>query len=299
MKYLPEFDDERDGKSHVLARALSSKAGWRVAFFAAIIILIVMAIATLCFYSNLKKDIEVDVRVEYENEIRSLEDRLEETKTKYENKLKDAKIDYNKKIADEQEKHDREIENKDGKISELEDKIEEYKVKDKISFDEIEKEIKTVGKLTTIDYHYTYAGTHEDVNNFFNTDIKLPFTKNSFIAQWEGVVALGVDLTKVKITVNESTKIITVTVPNAEIFYHDVDHKSFKTLDEKNNIFNPITVDDINQFNIKYEDKIYEKIEEIRLLEEACENAKTMVENILKAIPGLTEQYTIQFQKNK
>ena len=294
MKYFPEIDDE-DNQIKSLAKVVASKAGWRV--FA--IGLVVVLAAGVFWFFNFKKDIEVNVRVEYEAEILELENKVSKEKANSEKKLAEQKADYEKKLAAAQEKHNKEIEKKDNDIAEKEKEIEKLIVENKISFDEIETDIKTVGKLTTIDYHYTYAGTHEDVKKFFKTNFELAFTKNSFIAQWDGVVAIGIDLEKATISVDESSKTITISMPKAEIFYHDIDHKSFKVLDEKNNIFNPITVEDMNQFDIKYEEKIYEKIKQNRLLDDAYENGQMMVENILKAVPKLADQYTINFQQIK
>lgn len=108
---------------------------------------------------------------------------------------------------------------------------------------------------------------------------------------------MGVDLSKVKISVNETAKQIEVSIPKAEIFYHDVDEASFELLDEKNNIFNPISIEDKIQFDIKYENKIYKKIEDNRLLEDAYESAQLMIENILNATPNLAKQYTIKYKQ--
>lgn len=295
MRYLPGIDDEESPMKSIVKTA-ASKAAWRVLAIG----LVIVIVAGVFWFINFKKGIEVKVRVEYEAEILELENKVAQIeadgeqklttqKESYEEKLAHQKEDYEKKITSIQEKHNKEIEKKDADIERLE-------VESKISFDEIEADIKNVGKLTTIDYHYTYAGTHEDVKKFFKTDFELAFTKNSFIAQWDGVVAIGIDLAKVKISVNETNKTINIAIPKAEIFYHDIDHKSFKVLDQQNNIFNPITVEDVNQFDINYEEKIYEKIEKNRMLDDAYKNGQVMVENILKAVPTLADKYTINFQ---
>lgn len=290
MKYFPEIDDDENPMKSI-AKAAASKAGWRV--FA--IVLVAVIIAGVFWFINFKKDIEVKVRVEYETEILELENKVSEAKADGEKKLADQKSDYEKKLVSTEEKHKKETEKKDELIAQKETEIEKLKVENKISFDEIETQIKTVGKLTTIDYHYTYAGTHEDTGEFFGL-FKLGILKNSFIAQWDGVVAIGVDLSKAVITVNEDSKVITVSIPAAEIFYHDVDEESFEVLDQKNNIFNPIDVVDKIEFDKKYEKKIYEKITDNRMLEDAYDNAKNMIENMLGAV---AKNYKIDFQQIK
>lgn len=290
-KYLPEIDDDENPVKK-LTKAVAGRTRWRVLAM----VFLVIIVAGIAFLANIKKEIEKDVRVDFEKQILDLENEVIKTKTDYEKKLADQKTDYEKKLSSEQEKLDKEIGKKDEIIDEKNSEIERLKAENMISFDEIETDIKTVGKLTTIDYHYTYAGTHEDVDTFFKTDIKNPLTKNSFIARWDGVIAIGVDLTKVRITADEARKTVTISVPAAEIFYHDVDEESFVVLDQKNNIFNPIDVVDKIEFDKKYEKKIYEKITDNRMLEDAYDNAKTMIENMIGAV---AQDYTINFQQIK
>lgn len=290
-KYLPEIEDDENSAKN-LAKAIAGRTGWRVLA----IVFLVIIVAGIALLANIKKEIEIDVRVDFEKQIIELENEVTKIKSGYEKKLADQKADYEKMLTTEQEKHNKEIEKKDKTIAEKDADIERLKVENKISFDEIETDIKSVGKLTTIDYHYTYAGTHEDVKTFFETDIELPWTKNSFIAQWGGVVAIGVDLSNVKITVDETNKTIAVSIPQAEIFYHDVDEESFEVLDQKNNIFNPIDVVDKIEFDKKYEKKIYEKVTDNRMIEDAYDNAKNMIENMLGVV---AQDYKINFQKIK
>ena len=256
-------------------------------YILAIVILILITFATIRLSSTFRKGIELDIRDEYAQQIAELEDQLEVQKKSYDEELSKVNKDHTKEL----EKKSKKISELEASIADLESTIEELTIKIKISFDEIETDIKTVGKLTTIDYRYTYAGTHTDTAKFFKW-----MTKNSFIAQWEGVVAIGVDMSKVKISVNETSKLITVSIPSAEIFYHDVDEDSFEVLDKKNNVFNPITVEDKVNFDKEYEQRIYTKINDSGLMSDASDNAKMIIGNILNSVPGLAEQYQIQYK---
>ena len=306
MEFLTEVDDEFEPKGSRILNAVKSNARLRTLLTITVIILVLGIIAVVATYSSISTKIEAKLEKRYEEKIESLEKDLEKATEDYEDKLVKQKEnnerklakqqeDYEEKLTNADEKHSKEIEKKDQKIAELEERIKILEVQNKVSFDEIETQIKTVGKLTTVDYHYTYAGTHEDALKFFNLEIGI--TKNSFIAQWDGVVALGVDMSKVKISVDEANKAITISIPKAEIFYHDVDEESFEILDEKNNVFNPISTQDKINFDIKYEKKIYEKIEQNRLLEDAFENAKSIIANILNAVPQVATQYTIHYKQ--
>ena len=265
---------------HIKDAASAEKRRSSLFYILLITILVLATIATIRLSSTFRKGIELDIRDEYTQQISELESKLEKQKDSYE-----------KKLAQVSDDHAKVIEKKEAKISELEAEIAELKKKLVVSFDEIETDIKAVGKLTTIDYRYTYAGTHTDTAKFFKW-----ITKNSFIAQWEGVVAIGVDMSKVSISVNETSRIITISLPSAEIFYHDVDEESFEVLDEKNNMFNPITVEDKVNFDKEYEQRIFSKISDSGLMSDASDNAKMMIDNIINSIPGIAEQYQIQYK---
>ena len=296
MEWLPEVEGEVVSKGKSITKALVANTRLRVWLTVAVVIIILGIIAIIGTYSSISTKIEAKLRDEFDKQIVSLQNEVEDTKGKYEDKLEKQKESYEKQISTVDEKHKKEIERKDSRISELEEKLREAEVKLKISIDEIESDIKSVGKLTTVDYHYTYAGTYEDAKKFFNTDWEMGITRKSFIAQWDGVVAIGVDLAKAKINVNEEEQVITMTLPDAEMFYHDVDEESFEIYDEKNNIFNPITVIDKVKFDQKYEDKVFVKIKEGNMLEKAKEGAEMTIRNILNGIPQIKSQYEIVFQ---
>lgn len=296
MDLLPEVEGEVVSRQNKLTKAIVSNAKLRTWLIVFGILLAAVCVTAVSFYSSVSTKIEAKLTDKFEEQIVSLQNELEDTKEKYEDKLKKQKESYEKNLSAAGEKHEKEIESKNAEIHDLKEKLRKEEVYSKISIDEIESDIKSVGKLTTVDYHYTYAGTYEDAKKFFNTDWEMSITKKSFIAQWDGVVAIGVDLSKAKLNVNEETKIITITLPDAEMFYHDVDEDSFETFDEKNNIFNPITVNDKVKFDKKYEDKVFVKIKEGNMLEKAQESAEMAIRNMLYGIPQIKSQYKIVFQ---
>lgn len=316
MDFLEEGNAIIEAKGNKLIQAVRANTRMRTWLIIACIFIVLATVALVATYSTIATRIEASVKDKYEKQIVALQNRVEDNEDKYTDSLEKQKESYEKKLTKAEEKHNSELEKqkesyedklakaeaayekdlgkKDKELANQAEEIRLLEVKLKVQFNEIETQIQTVGKMSTIEYHYVYAGSHEDAKNFFG----LKIAKSSFIAQWEGVVALGVDLSKVKLDVNETTKTITVKIPAAEIFYHDVDEDSFVVLDEKNNIFNPITVADVKDFDDQYEEKIIEKIKENRMLDNAYEAARLMIENMLKAVPQLAGQYTIQYSKN-
>ena len=167
------------------------------------------------------------------------------------------------------------------------------KVSKTISTDEIESSMEKIGELATIEYIYTDAGKFEDSNKF--KDFKIPFTRKSFIVKWSGTIKAGISLEDVKTEIDEDNKTITVYVPESEILSHTHDPDGFEILDESNNIFNPIEVDDVNTFTVENDSFTEQRAIEKGLLEKADENARTIIENSLMSNPIISQNYKIEF----
>ncbi|MGN1015445.1 MAG: DUF4230 domain-containing protein, partial [Faecousia sp.] len=135
-------------------------------------------------------------------------------------------------------------------LQEQEDKIQELietpivasRVNPEIILDLLHSEINNIGELATVEYLFTDASKFSDSRQIKNWNI--PFTEKSFILKWNGVIKAGVKLEQVTIEVNEEEKKIIVSVPPAEILSYVIDNDSVEVLNEKDNIFNNITVDD-------------------------------------------------------
>ena len=161
------------------------------------------------------------------------------------------------------------------------------KVSKTISTDEIESSMEKIGELATIEYIYTDAGKFED--------FKIPFTRKSFIVKWSGTIKAGISLEDVKTEIDEDNKTITVYVPESEILSHTHDPDGFEILDESNNIFNPIEVDDVNTFTVENDRFTEQRAIEKGLFEKADENARTIIENSLMSNPIISQNYKIEF----
>lgn len=118
--------------------------------------------------------------------------------------------------------------------------------KPKITNETIGVQVKELKELATIQYKYKEIASREDWNTLFN--IKLPFTKSSFIVSYTGILKLGIDLSETKVDVDENSKTIKVTLPESKVLSNELDLKSLKVYDEKNSIFNPVKVKDYSEF---------------------------------------------------
>lgn len=144
------------------------------------------------------------------------------------------------------------------------------------------QQLEEINELTTVKYFYTNMGKYENAIQFGNTNI--PFTKKSFIISYDGVIKAGIDISKVEIDIKE--KEIFISMPKAEILSHEIDTNSVQVYDEKNTIFNGLSVEDVTGFQNEQKNEMEERARNNGLLEEAEENAKkslnALYEGILK-----------------
>lgn len=161
-----------------------------------------------------------------------------------------------------------------------------------ISVDVLTSSIQEIGELATVKYVYTNAAQFTDSKQIKDFDI--PLTKKSFIVKWDGVIKAGVDVEKIDVTVNELKEKIVIELPQAKILSHELDEDSLETLDETNNIFNQITVDDVNSFIGENKTFMEERAVENGLLEDAEDNAKILIKNFLESMGNVSEDYTVK-----
>ena len=149
---------------------------------------------------------------------------------------------------------------------------------------EVIKEILAASaELNTYSYICTNVVTKSDSKTF--KEWKIPFTEKSFIVQYDGTVKVGIkDLTKTLVE-QQGEKII-VKLPEVEITESEIDNDSFEKLDESNNIFNPITIEDLNEAQKDLKEKMINQAIDKGILEAAKENAEEIVGGMLKSTNG-------------
>ena len=76
---------------------------------------------------------------------------------------------------------------------------------------------------------------------------------------------------------------------------HVINEDSVKLLDEKSGLFNPISVTDYTGFVTKQKQNMEDK--KLRdLFTQAQKNAETMIKALLLSLPGIAEEYEINFR---
>lgn len=160
-----------------------------------------------------------------------------------------------------------------------------------ISGETIRSSMANIGKLCTAEYSYTHV-EHVDSSREIK-GFKIPFTTSRFIYSYDGTVMAGIDFTKIQIDKDDMEKTITVTLPDVEVISSDVDQDSFQLYDEKNNIFNPISVTDVADSFTDLKNSEEKKAIEKGLFDRARANAILLVENFMRGSYDV-EDYEIE-----
>lgn len=164
-----------------------------------------------------------------------------------------------------------------------------------IVLDIVESELRDIGELATVEYLFTDAAKYSDSKQI--KDWNIPFTEKSFIMKWNGKIKAGIRIDEIKIDVREISNIIQITLPTAEILSYEIDNDSIELIDEKNNIFNNISIEDKVQLDIAVEEEMKERAIENGLLEMAQKNAESIIASLLCVNPDITSDYSIEFVK--
>jgi len=154
-------------------------------------------------------------------------------------------------------------------------------------------EIQGIGELATVEYLYTDVA-HYTSSELFGLD--MPFEVKSFIIRWDGSIKAGVDITAVTVRLDALKKEIIVSLPPAEILSHETDPDSYETLDENNNTFNPISIEDMRTVDAEGQAAIEQRAIDNGLLENAMENAKSVIRQLITANPTAKDSYTVVFE---
>lgn len=160
----------------------------------------------------------------------------------------------------------------------------------------LEAKYPKMGNLVTAEYAFSDCTLFAYSQKI--SDWEIPFTEKSFTLKWDGTISAGIDLNSVSFNLNESGTRLTVTIPQAEIFKFHVDEESYVLLNEKNNVFNPISVEDILDLDIDSEEDMRQRAISNGLLEEAQENARVWILDALRASKDISTHYEIRFKMN-
>ena len=192
------------------------------------------------------------------------------------------------------------------KIEELQLKIKEMEatpvvlepITPEIVMKTLSDKTKDVSELVTAEYVFTNAARFTDTKHI--AVLPKSWTQKSFVQKWDGIIKAGIDLEKVQVVVKD--KKITIKLPSADIISYEINNDSVEILDEKNNLFNRITVKDKVNFDKETSYEMKSRAVKNGLLTRAQENAESIIENFIRT--GISniknsqsiQEYTIVFE---
>lgn len=151
------------------------------------------------------------------------------------------------------------------------------------SVEVIKEKLEETAELNTGSYLCTDVITSADSRTF--KDWKIPFTEKSFTVRYDGVVKAGIkDLSQAE--VSQEGESIIIKLPEVEITGAEIDNDSFEKIDESNNVFNPISVEDLNEAQKDLKEKMCESAIEKGILDIAKNNAETLISGMMESAGG-------------
>ncbi|MCQ1531309.1 DUF4230 domain-containing protein [Lutispora saccharofermentans] len=153
--------------------------------------------------------------------------------------------------------------------------------------------VERLWELSSNKYFYSNVVAFKD--NMKIKDFQVPFTEKSFLIKYDGYLKAGINAQDIQILSNEG-KAIEVKLKNSKILDHVIDEKSIYVYDEKNSVFNNLSINDIfNQLSTE-KDKIETQLEEKGFLKDTDNNIKLFLEEFLKNLGYESVQISFENQ---
>lgn len=144
--------------------------------------------------------------------------------------------------------------------------------------------------LVSVSYDYCIVDKVSDINRFFDL-FDIPFTDNSFWYRYQGTIKAGVSLEDADYKLEENT--IRISLSSPYIVANEPDMDASGVLEERNNILNPIHVEDVDAFQAQCIEKSEQEAIEAGLLDEARENAEENIRDMFAVALG--EKCAVEF----
>jgi len=177
------------------------------------------------------------------------------------------------------------------------EKIDNLLTEESVSLDAeaVKESIEGIGELSSARYSYTEVGTLDGRKTLFNTGFVLPGSRKSAIVTMDGVIKAGIDISRIKITVDNGKREIAISLPESRITSHELKEDSIRIYDEKNGVFNRITLDDGSLIRSEIKEKAEEKALSSGILKEAEARAREAITMLLFSNPDIVGRYQINF----
>ena len=97
------------------------------------------------------------------------------------------------------------------------------------------------------------------------------------------MIKAGYDFAKVQVDVDEVTKCVTVTLPEAKVLSNEIKPDSLKVYDEHQSIFTPLSITDVNSAQEELKETAKTSAIANGLFEAARENMELLIKGLLSS----------------
>ncbi|WP_432664304.1 DUF4230 domain-containing protein [Wukongibacter baidiensis] len=151
---------------------------------------------------------------------------------------------------------------------------------EKIGTSTIEEKIAGISELAVVKYNYKDIATFKDAKKV--NGLNVPFGEKSFIIVFSGYVKAGVDLNNIDIEIDEeNNKNVIVRIDNAKIIDNVINEEDAKVYDEKSNVFNSLSLEDLLKVLAQKKVDVEEELQENGFMEEANKRCERLIEGLL------------------
>ena len=158
--------------------------------------------------------------------------------------------------------------------------------------------LQDIGQLNTQEAYVTEVNATKDAKQLFGVDV--PFTQSTLIYSYNFRVTAGYDFSQIDLEEkpagsSDGKSTVIVYLPAVEITGTEPVKDSLKVYEEKESVFNRISLDENDEALSNMRDQAEKDAISNGLLDAAEDNAKTLLSSfLLEAYPS--DQYTIEFQ---
>ncbi len=146
--------------------------------------------------------------------------------------------------------------------------------------------ISDVSEIVTNRYRYEGAGIYRGDGLVL---LGQTITDKSFIVAYQGEMLIGTDFSGMTVKVNNTSKVIEVRLPEVRILSHEIKEDTLEVWDEKNSIFNPISMSDYASFFASEKERQEQNAVEFGILDQEKEQTSAAIRQLIYAIEGIKE----------
>lgn len=151
------------------------------------------------------------------------------------------------------------------------------------------RKLESIGQLVT--YSYEYANEHQikDTKQIFGVNI--PGTTHTIRLRYKGIIKAGYEVKDIDVRVDNDAKNIFITLPEVKVTDNYIDTDSLEYT-EQNNVFNPISGDEITSELDTIKTEELEEAINSGLFDKAEGNAKELIGGLMKDFSGFKVTFT-------